>query len=175
MCQADFPFLVPATKGKYMELKMLKGRSDVYSHNPTEMRFQKRLAVSFFSLAALNICQPSILPTRRPSWWWIKKLLSQDCPISWIPRYAKCLLSLSLFNQMPWVFPGMLPSFSLRFPISFRFDKGENTLLLKGTKLEDFFCIFSSSWWREAILFNSPCMSSFRKFLCCWRQNSLEG
>ena len=151
-----------------MELKMLKGRSEVYSHNPTEMRFQKRLAVSFFSLTALNICQPSILPTMRPSWWWIKKLLSQDCTISWIPRYAKS-------NQMPWVFPGMLPSFSLRFPISFRFDKGENTLLLKGTKLEDFFCIFSSSWWREAILFNSPCMSSFRKFLCCWRQNSLEG
>ena len=58
MCQADFPFPVPATKGKYMELKMLKGRSDVYSHNPTEMRFQKRLAVSFF----LSGC-PQYLPT----------------------------------------------------------------------------------------------------------------
>ena len=58
MCQADFPFPVPATKGKYMELKMLKGRSVVYSHNPTEMRFQKRLAVSFF----LSGC-PQYLPT----------------------------------------------------------------------------------------------------------------
>ena len=37
---------------------MLKGRSVVYSHNPTEMRFQKRLAVSFF----LSGC-PQYLPT----------------------------------------------------------------------------------------------------------------
>ena len=39
---------------KYKGLKMLRSRSVVYSHDPTEMGFQKRLAVSIFPFPVLT-------------------------------------------------------------------------------------------------------------------------